>query len=84
MPYILQMNTSASLSAGCTLRSALGKLSHFLLSNGQKDEECDARDDAIKNYSWYQNDFFINYLTSESNKQDYCSLLSFGKPVSIS
>ena len=27
------------------LRSALGKLLHYLLSKGQKDEECDARDD---------------------------------------
>ena len=37
MPYILQLNGA--------LRSALGKLSHSLLSKEQKVEECDARDD---------------------------------------
>jgi hypothetical protein len=64
MPHILQMNGA--------LRSALGKLSHYLLSKGQKDEECDARDDAMKNYSWYQKDIF--YLSKCNNSAPLRSL----------
>jgi hypothetical protein len=30
------------------------KNAEILLSKEQKDEECDARNDAMKNWSWYQ------------------------------
>jgi hypothetical protein len=54
--------------------SVLGKsdsyrMSHSLLSNGQKDEECDARNDAMKNYSWYPNDIF--YLPNQYNNTNH-------------
>jgi hypothetical protein len=73
MPYMLQMNTSASLmQAAPLLRSAPGKLSHCLLSNGQNAEECDARDDAMKNYRWYQKNIF--YL---SNRYKFLYLINY-------
>jgi hypothetical protein len=48
-----------------TLRSALGKLRRLLLNKGQKDERSVARDDAMKNYSWHQNDIF--HLSNQSS-----------------
>jgi hypothetical protein len=47
------------------LRSALGKPSHYLLNKEQEDEECDARDDAIKNRSWHPKK--ILYLSNRHN-----------------